>query len=140
MSDIQSLFSSCVKVILGSIRLLSTSTVILPKNVAQYILFEACTMKNFRAVEAVVESWPHSDLSFDFMQNSFCRRNKEQSQFCIEAHDYYNEHSTYQFEECVSSIVLGLFNNLHANLKESDIPVIKVVDLSKIRVADDLKG
>lgn len=135
-----SLFDSCIAVIVGSVDLLRKGSMILPKNIAQYILFEACNAKNFTAVEAVVGSWPHSELSFDFMLNKFCRRCKELSKSCYEAHDYYNAHSTDHYADCIPSIALGLFNNLHTNLKQTDTSLIKKVDLSKIRVAEHTKG
>ncbi len=136
----KSLFDVCVKVILNSVSLLRRASVILPKKIAQLILFEACSSKNHIAVEAVVETWPHPKLSFDFMSNTFCRRRKELGQCCIEPHEFYNVHSTDQYSSCVPAIVLGLFYNLQTSLEHSDAPVIEEVDLSKIRLNEQQQG
>lgn len=142
MSEIgkTSLFDDCVKVILGSVELLRKASMLLPKIIAQYVLYEACNSTNYTAVEAIVRSWPHCDLSFDFMSNSLCRRQKVLSKSCIEAHYYCDMCSSDQYAECVPSIVLGLFNNLYSGMKDGAIPVLQEVDLSKIRLVDNSKG
>ena len=135
-----SLFNNCVKVIFGSLELLRNASMLLPKHIAQYVLYEACNSSNYTAVEVIVRSWPHCDLSFDFMSNSLCRHQKVLYKSCIEAHYYCDIRSSNQYEMCVPSIVLGLFNNLYSGLKDGAIPVLQEVDLSKIRIVDYSKG
>ena len=139
-NQVYSLFNSCISVILGSPELMSKSSRCLPKRIAQYILFGACMAKDYRAVEVIVRHWSHPELSFDFMKNTLCRHKKELSRCCIEAHNYFNVHSTSYCADCVPSISLGLFNNLQTCLKNNRYPSIRVVDLSKIRVMESSKG
>lgn len=138
--EICTLFDDCVRVILGSADLVRKACIILPKVVSQFVLFEACNSRNHTAVEAIVRSWPHTDLSLDFMSNRYCRQRKELSKTCIEAHNYYHVLSTEDYEDCIPSIVLGLFNNLHASLRRSDIPFLEAVDLSKMRFNNSAQG
>ncbi len=70
-------------VVLKSVNLLKKASINLPKIICHYLLHEACTARNYTAIEVIVRSWPHSELSFDFMSNHFCRRKKEQSRRCI---------------------------------------------------------
>lgn len=136
-----SLFDGCVRVILGSVNLLREASSTLPKNVAEYILYKACICTAVEAVEVVVRSWPHPDLSFDFMSNQFCRRHKQQSMgACISAHCYYEILSTDEYVGCIPSIFLGLFNNLYARLEESGVSTLTAVDLSRIRISDHAQG
>ena len=135
-----SLFIDCVNVILRSIDLQKKASVNLPKHITYFILFEACTSKNYAAIEAVVKSWPHSELCFNFMSTSLCRRRKELSKWCIEAHEYYNNYSTDQYADCISSIALGVFNNLYACLHGHSNSFLEVVDLNRIRVAEFSNG
>lgn len=139
-SEVHSLFDSCISVILRSLNVLENSSRVLPRRISQYILFEACNARDYRAVEVLVRSWSHPDLSFDFMQNRFCRRKKELSKYCLEAHNFFNVHSSCDYTDCVSSIALGLFNNIHTCLKENLACPIKVVDLSKIRISEQSQG
>ena len=133
---VTTLFSKCVDTILKSIDLVGKASTYLPKSIAYYVLFQACSLKSFRAVEAIVRSWPHPEISFDFMSNIFCRKIKEGSGFCIEAHEYYNIFSTDQYSDCIPSIALGVFNNLFDNIN----PTLVLVDLSRIRVTELSKG
>lgn len=135
-----SLFDCCVAVILRSVDLMKKSSTVLPAKIAQYLLFEACTSKDFVAVEALVRGWSHSELSFDFMLNRYCQRKKELAKSCIEAHNYFNVHSTCEYADCIPSIALGLFNNLHMKLEQNVTPFIRTVNLSKVRVIEESKG
>ena len=134
------LFNACIEVILNSVSVLRRASALLPKNIAELLLYEACSSKNYIAVEAVVETWPHSKLSFDFMSNTFCRQRKQLCHCCIEPHEYYNVCSTDQHSSCIPAIALGLFYNLQTSLKYTDVPVIQEVDLSKIRLTQHQQG
>lgn len=131
-----SLFDGCVRVVLGSVDLLRKATIFLPKVVAQYILYRACNSTDAEAVEVVVRSWPHPDLSLDFMLNPFCRSHEERSKSCIKAHSYYKTLSTDEYAECIPCIALGLFNKLHTDLEKSDVSILREVDLGMVRIAE----
>lgn len=135
-----SLFECCVTTLFKSTELLRKASMYLPKALAQYILFEACRSRNYAAIEAIVKAWSYPELSFDFMSNSFCRRKEELSELCIEPHSYYNIYSSNKYEDCISSIALGLFNQLYTCLESNKDSNIEVANLSKIRVTSPSKG
>ena len=135
-----SLFDGCVRTVIGSVRLLRIACLLLPKSVAEYILYRACDGAAVAAVQVLTRCWPHSDLSFDFMSNGYCRRHKQLSMSCISAESYYNVLSSDEYAACIPSIVLGLFNNLYARLEECDTPTLRSVDLSKIRISHSAHG
>lgn len=130
------LFNDCINVILSSVGLVKLAAVHLPKHISHYILFEACQAKNHGAVEAIVEAWPHPEITFDFMSNGLCRRQKQFRPECIEAHDYFNIFGSNEHTLCIPSIMLGVFNNIYTSQQTDCEPVLKRVDLSKIEVIE----
>jgi len=106
------LFNDCIEVILTSIILVRNATKVLPKKVAQHILFIACHQKNYSVIQAILSSWPHPEISFDFMSNRFCRRYQEMQESCIDVQDYFNIKCSDAYDQCIPSIALGVFNNI----------------------------
>ena len=134
------LFSYCVNVILGSIELVRKAVCVLPKNISCYILFEACLAHKHAAVAAIVESWPHSEITFDFMSNGYCRRQRHLQNECIDICDYYN--TSYLDDIIISfpSVVLGLFNNIYTSQLNGQHTMLRKVDLSRIKLFEHSNG
>ena len=130
------LFDTCVSVILSSLELVKQAAIHLPKNISHYILFEACRVHNIGAVQAIVSSWPHSEITFDFMSNGLCRRRRQLEPECIRAHEYFNVWYLDELAEYIPLIMTGLFNCIHLSQQRNCEPALNWIDLSKIRVIE----
>ena len=132
------LFDDCVKVILSSIALVSTATQVLPKGIVQHILFIACNVRDYAVIQTILTSWPHPEISFDFMSNTLCRKYVELQQSCMDAQNYFNIKCSEFYDHCVPSIALGIFNNILLQQKCNSKPVFTEVDMSKIYLKEQL--
>ena len=128
------LFDLCVEVILHSPSLSEKAALHLPLRISQYILHEACYSKNFIAVEKLVEAWPHSTLSFDFLSFPFCRQRRESSKNCLLAPEYFDVDSSNELAPCVTNIAMGVFRNVQRriHLRSESCSQLQMVDMSCI--------
>ena len=134
------LFDLCVQVILQSPSLSERAALHLPQRIAHYILYEACHTKNFTAVEKLVEAWSHPTLSFDFLSFPFCRQRRELSRTCLLTPEYFNIYSSVELAPCITSIAVGLFNNVHQQVCCNDgksSSHLQEVDISCIHASFD---
>jgi len=139
MASFLSLFECCVQCILRSLYLLRRTPLHLPQRISHYLLYEACKTRNVVAVQNLIEMWPYSNLSFDFLSNPLCRRKKEASSSCLEPHEYYGIFCTDEFAQCFLSIAVGVFHNTHHCLCGHK-PTMNFVDVSDIMVAEATHG
>ena len=135
------LFDRCVHVILHSPSLSEKATLYLPQKISHYVLYEACQSKKFAAVEKIVEAWPHSTLSFDFLSFPLCRQRRESSKSPLLAPEYFDVYSSVEFAPCITSIAVGLFKNLHRQIchtaRTSNHLQLQEVDISRIHTSVD---
>lgn len=116
----ESLFDLCVRVVLHSPSLSEKASLHLPQTLSHYVLFEACRSKNFAAIEKLVEAWSHPNLSFDFLAFPFCRRRRELSRNCLLAPEYFDVYSSLELAPCITSVAVGLFNNVRRQVCHLD--------------------
>ncbi len=134
------LFYDCLKVILSSISLIKHGTQVLPKRIAHLALFIACKSSNYSVIQAILTTWPHSEISFDFMTNSLCRKYLENQEDCLDVQEYFNIKCSKLFNHCIPSIALGIFyNTLEQQMKKLE-PVFSEINLSKLCLTEDSNG
>ncbi len=141
MPTVNSLFDSCVRVVLKSPSLHCRAAAYLPQRIAHYLLYEACRVKGgpwLLAVQNLVAAWPHRELSFDFLTNPVCRREKEKTRLCLKASEYYGGFVVeLQYEACASSIMIGLFQNVLSHVENAIPPTLEVVDMRAVRIGSE---
>lgn len=135
---VQSLFDTCVSVILGSSYLLERASLHLPQGIAHFLLYLAVESRNQLAVRNLVEKWPHGDLALDFLSNPVCRGHRMASQHCLEPHEYmgvFGSYARYSCHENVSSLLEGIFHNLYRYRTDESGAGLQTVDISAVTVS-----
>ena len=132
------LFDRCVREILQSLALSEKAAVYLPQNVCYYILHKACQDKNLAAVEKIVSAWSYPTLSFNFQLYPL---RSESSHTCLLAPEYADVYSSVDLSPCITSIAIGLFNNVYRGHVYCDTPGgrkgLQEVDLSNFHASFD---
>ena len=95
--------------------------------------------KNLAAVEKLVEAWTYPILSLDFMSFPACRQRRESSSSCLLTSEYFNIYSSVEHAPCITSIAVGLFNNVYRQVCQRSYSHLQVqeVDMSCIQASLD---
>lgn len=133
------LLDLCVSVILHSPSLSEKAPLHLPQKLSYYILYEACKNKNFVSVEKLVEAWPYPTLSLDFLSFPAVKLSLESSSRCLLTPEYFNIYSSLELAPCITSIAVGLFNNVYQQICQRSYtrPQVQEVDMSCIQASLD---
>lgn len=112
----QSLFENCTGVILSSPYLLERASFHLPRGISYFLLYLALETRNHHAVRKLVEKWPHSDLTLNFLSSPLCRSHRSTTPQCLEPHEYggvFGSYARYSCNQNVSSLLKGVFYNMY---------------------------
>ena len=134
------LFDDCIEVILTSIVLVKNAAKMVPQKMAQHILFVACHRKNYSIIQAMLSSWPHPEVSFDFMSNTLCRRYQEMQESCIDVQEYFNIKCSEAYGQCIPSVALGIFYNILGYQNRNVKFICTEINLNKICIAEKSSG
>lgn len=133
------LFDLCVSVILQSPTLSEKAALYLPQKLSHYILYKACISKKLATVEKLVEAWTYPTLSLDFMSFPTCKQSRESSNSCLLSPEYFSIYSSVELAPCITSIAVGLFNNVYRQVCQRSYSRLQVqeVDMSCIQASLD---
>lgn len=112
----QSLFENCTAVVLGSPHLFERASFHLPRGISYFLLYLALETGNHHAVRKLVEKWPHSDLTLNFLSSPLCRGHRSAMPHCLEPHEYgdvFGSYARYSCNQNVSSLLEGVFYNVY---------------------------
>ena len=97
--------------------------------------------KNLAAVEKLVETWTYPTLSLDFMSFPACKQRRESSSSCLLTLEYFNIYSSVEHAPCITSIAVGLFNNVYRRVCQRSYSYTRLqvqeVDMSCVQASLD---